>query len=117
VAARVLVVDDEPRLAEMVALSLQHAGFRVAVAHDGESALLLARAERFDALLTDLVMPGLSGDALALRVRVQHADLPVLLMTAAENPIVIEVVWTAVLRKPFTTPDPVAAVEGALARG
>lgn len=100
----------------MVALSLQHAGFRVTVAHDGESALLLAQADRFDALLTDLMMPGLSGDALALRMRAQHTELPVLLMTAAEDPTMEAVVWTAVLRKPFTIPDLIAALEEALAR-
>jgi CheY-like chemotaxis protein len=76
---------------------------------------LLARAERFDALLTDLILPGLSGDALALRVRAEHPELPVLLMTAAEDPTMEAVAWAAVLRKPFRILDLIAALERALA--
>jgi DNA-binding response OmpR family regulator len=95
--------------------ALRHAGFTPTVVHDGESALLRVRAERFDALLTDLRLPGLSGDELALRVREEQTQLPVLLMTAAENPTVDTVAWATVLRKPFAIPELIAAVEEALA--
>jgi CheY-like chemotaxis protein len=72
----VLVAEDNERLAGMVASALALAGFEVVVAHDGYSALRLAVAKRFDALLTDLLMPGLSGDAVARRARRVHPELP-----------------------------------------
>jgi len=63
----VLVAEDNERLAAMIATELAGAGYDVVIAYDGYSALALAVEQRFDALLTDLLMPGLTGDAVAER--------------------------------------------------
>jgi DNA-binding response OmpR family regulator len=97
----------------LVASALALAGFEVVAANDGYSALRLAVGERFDALLTDLRMPGLSGDAVARRVRRVHPELPVLLMTACHASDVSEQSWTAVIRKPFAIDALVAALDRA----
>lgn len=100
--ARVLVAEDNPRIAGMIATALRLEGYEVTVAHDGESALRLANNGSYDALLTDLRMPGLGGDVLAARARLVHVELPVLLMTAsADIAAASNVPWAAVIRKPF----------------
>jgi CheY-like chemotaxis protein len=67
--ARILVVDDNEALRDNVAEALQLEGYEVAIAPDGASALLRLRDERFDALLLDLVMPGMDGREVLARVR------------------------------------------------
>jgi DNA-binding response OmpR family regulator len=110
--AHVLVAEDNPRIAGMIATALRKEGYQVTVAYDGASALRLANNGGYDALLTDLRMPELGGDALAARARLAHSELPVLLMTASADIAQSEVPWAAVIRKPFR----IAALLEALAR-
>lgn len=58
---RVLVVDDEPRLADALRRGLQAEGFAVDVAHDGVDGLWYAREHDYDVILLDLMLPGMSG--------------------------------------------------------
>jgi CheY-like chemotaxis protein len=109
----VLVAEDNERLAAMVAGVLAQAGYEVVVAHDGYSALTLAVEQHFDVLLTDLQMPGLTGDAVAERVRRVHPKLPMLLMTAYHSVDVGNHLWAAVIRKPFDPWALVAAIDTA----
>ena len=108
-----LVAEDNERLAVMIATELAGAGYDVVVANDGYSALALAVEQHFDALLTDLLMPGLTGDAVAERARRVHPNLPVLLMTAFHGGDVLDVPWAAVIRKPFHLDALVAALDSA----
>jgi DNA-binding NtrC family response regulator len=68
-ARLVLIVDDEVRIADTLAAILTQSGFRTIVAYDGASALEIAQATSPNLLLSDVVMPGLSGVDLALAVR------------------------------------------------
>jgi two-component system phosphate regulon response regulator PhoB len=81
---RILVVDDEPDIAALVAYHLAKAGFRVSTAHNGSDALKAAREERPDMIILDLMLPGVSGyDVLAeLRQREETRDVGVILLTA-----------------------------------
>jgi DNA-binding response OmpR family regulator len=116
--ARVLVVEDNPRIARMVATALRKEGYQVTVAHDGESALRLANNGGYDALLTDLRLPELAGDELAARARLVHSTLPVLLMTAsADTATAGEVPWAAVIRKPFRIATLLEALDCAVTAG
>ena len=107
------MAEDDERLATMIATELAGAGYDVVVAYDGYSALTLVLEEHFDALLTDLLMPGLTGDAVAERARRVHPDLPVLLMTASHGVDVFDLPWTAVIRKPFDLAALVVALDSA----
>lgn len=80
---RLLVAEDDPSLREMARQVLQRAGYRVDAAADGIEALSLLNqaTEPYALLLTDVVMPGLNGPALARRAREQRPDLPVLFMS------------------------------------
>lgn len=66
---RALVVDDAPDVTEMLAILLQYAGYEVVMVYSGPQALNAARAERFDVVVSDIGMPGMSGYQLAEAVR------------------------------------------------
>jgi len=86
-AQRVLVVDDEPDIAGLVAYHLAKAGYRVSTAADGPEALARARAERPDLVVLDLMLPGRSGlDVLAdLRRSDETRQVGVILLTARKE--------------------------------
>jgi two-component system phosphate regulon response regulator PhoB len=77
----VLIVDDEPAIAAVVALKLQGAGFATVMAHDGHEALRLAADRRFDLIIADVGMPGGQGLPQALAADERTGALPVLLLT------------------------------------
>jgi CheY-like chemotaxis protein len=79
--ARVLVVDDEALLREAMAEALRHAGHTVHEAAHAEAAFVLAARETFDVLVTDVLMPGISGVELAKRLSVRQPALRVILVT------------------------------------
>ena len=78
---RVLVVDDEVRLARLIAQTLGRAGYECEVCGDGASALEAADARRPDVVVTDCRMPGMDGLQLLRELRSRHPDLPVILVT------------------------------------
>ncbi|QUR70006.1 two-component system response regulator TcrX [Mycobacterium spongiae] len=80
----VLVVDDEPVLAEMVSMALRYEGWNIATAGDGESAIAAARAQRPDVVVLDVMLPDVSGLEVLHKLRREHPHLPVLLLTAKD---------------------------------
>lgn len=80
----VLVVDDEPVLAEMVSMALRYEGWNIATAGDGSSAIAAARAERPDVVVLDVMLPDMSGLDVLHRLRQENPGLPVLLLTAKD---------------------------------
>ncbi|MBB5913203.1 two-component system OmpR family response regulator [Nocardia transvalensis] len=83
--ARVLVVDDEPMIVELLTVSLRYQGFEVASAANGAEGLDRARAFRPDALIVDVMMPGMDGFGLLRRLRADGIDAPVLFLTARDE--------------------------------
>ena len=84
--ARLLVVDDEPNIRELLSASLRYAGFEVATAADGQQALALAESFRPDLLVLDVMMPGLDGFGVVRRMRQSGRHTPVLFLTARDAP-------------------------------
>ncbi len=118
--ARILVADDEKGVREFVARALTHRGHEVTAVEDGLQALEVLGRQEFDLLITDIVMPGLDGIALALKVSKEWPDMAVLLMTGfaherqrAHN---LESLIHRVIEKPFSLGDLCAAAEESLAR-
>jgi two-component system OmpR family response regulator len=83
--ARLLVVDDEPNIRELLSASLRFAGFDVTVAADGQQALTAARKERPDLLVLDVMMPGVDGFEVVRRLRSEGLHCPVLFLTARDS--------------------------------
>jgi two-component system, cell cycle response regulator CtrA len=97
----ILVAEDDGAFAGSLRSLLEQDGHTVSVAEHGYQALELARAERFDVLLLDVVMPGLTGDEVARQVWLARPDLPVAFMTGDYGLDLVEDLAAPILRKPF----------------
>ena len=85
-SARVLLVEDDARLASMVADYLGEAGFRVGVAPTGADAMRLVGSDNFDAVILDLMLPDADGLDLCRGIRAK-SDIPLLMLTARGDPL------------------------------
>lgn len=117
----ILLVEDEPLQRELMAESLSRAGYEVTATCTGdEAAILLADRDRFDALLTDVAMPGrIDGIGLAEHAREVHPDLPVLFVSGGAAGLRRAGALpppTACMAKPFETVALVHAVRALIAR-
>lgn len=83
-AVKVLVVDDEPNIVELLTVSLKFQGFDVRTASSGTEALRLAREFNPDAYILDVMMPGMDGFELLTKLRAEGLDGPVLYLTAKD---------------------------------
>ncbi|HIX01475.1 MAG TPA: response regulator transcription factor [Candidatus Ligilactobacillus excrementigallinarum] len=84
--SRILIVEDEENLARFVELELKHEGYETQVVYDGREALELALNEGWDAILLDLMLPGLNGLEVCRRIR-QSKTTPIIMMTARDSVI------------------------------
>jgi DNA-binding response OmpR family regulator len=82
---RVLVVDDEVRLAAAVQRGLQAEGFTVDVAHNGPEGLWAATEQRYDAIVLDIMLPGMNGYRVCAEIRNRGVDTPILMLTAKDG--------------------------------
>ena len=117
---RVLVVDDEPQIAQIARDYLEHAGFSVIVAGDGRMALDLARSRQPDLIVLDLALPTIDGLDVARELR-RESNVPIIMVTArVEEPDRIaglEVGADDYVTKPFSPRELVARVKAVLRRG
>jgi DNA-binding response OmpR family regulator len=81
---RILVVEDDARMAELLRRGLSDEGHAVTVATDGGAGLVEAQSRNFDAILLDLMLPGLDGLTVARRLRAAGNRVPVLMLTARD---------------------------------
>lgn len=107
----VLIVDDEPAILDLLRAILEDEGFTVMTASNGTAALYLIQRTPVALVLTDLMMPLVSGLDLArqLRSSPQTANIPLLLMSAA-LPQQVNPIFTAVIPKPFAVDTVVSIV-------
>ena len=82
---RILVVDDEVRLAEALRQGLTRRGYDVVAVHDGVSAVTRAKAGGFDLILLDVMLPGLSGYRVLESLHKEGVDTPILMLTAKDG--------------------------------
>ncbi|MDK8794894.1 response regulator transcription factor [Corynebacterium sp. MSK041] len=81
---KVLVVDDEPNIVDLLTVSLKFQGFDVVTADSGQEALKLAHEHKPDAYILDVMMPGMDGFELLSKLRADGLDAPVLFLTAKD---------------------------------
>jgi two-component system OmpR family response regulator len=82
---RILVVEDEQRMAELLERTLQEEGHQTIVARDGREGFDIARAYEFDAIVLDVMLPGMDGITLARQLREHGSRAPVLMLTARDS--------------------------------
>jgi two-component system, OmpR family, response regulator len=82
---RVLVVEDEPKMAALLRRGLEEEGHAADIARQGEEALWLAEAHSYDAIVLDVMLPGLSGFETCRRLRNEGVWTPVLMLTARDS--------------------------------
>jgi two-component system OmpR family response regulator len=118
--ARLLVVDDEPNIRELLSASLRYAGFEVATAPDGQQALAVAEQFRPDLLVLDVMMPGLDGFGVVRRLRQNGTLTPVLFLTArdaAEDKVTgLTLGGDDYVTKPFSLDEVLARIRAVLRR-
>ncbi|MFE7406527.1 response regulator transcription factor [Isoptericola sp. NPDC057559] len=117
----VLVVDDEPNLAELLTSALRLEGMEVAAAPDGNAAIRMVRESRPDVVVLDVMLPDMDGFTVLRRLRGQGAHMPVLFLTArdaVEDRVAgLTVGGDDYVTKPFSLEEVVARLRGLLRRG
>jgi two-component system OmpR family response regulator len=120
--ARVLVVEDEPHIRDLIALHLKLEGLVAVAVGDGNDGLRLARAEPFDLVVLDLMLPGLDGVTVcrAIRRETTNSDVPILMLTArreeSDKVLGLESGADDYLTKPFGIREFIARVRALLRR-
>jgi two-component system OmpR family response regulator len=118
--ARLLVVDDEPSIRELLTASLRFAGFEVFAAADGNEALRLAEQHRPDLVVLDVMLPDLDGFSVTRRLRERGRDMPVLFLTARDETTDkvqgLTVGGDDYVTKPFSLEEVVARIRAVLRR-
>jgi DNA-binding response OmpR family regulator len=103
---KVLIVDDEVRLATLVADGLGRHGIEAEMVHDGAAGVERALETRFDAIVLDILMPKMSGFAVCAAIRAAGADVPILMLTAKDGDLdeaeALDTGADDYLRKPFS---------------
>jgi two-component system response regulator RegX3 len=116
---RILVVEDEPTIAEAVSYALREAGYEVDAVGDGGEALEAARARGYDLMILDLLLPGLPGLDVARTLRAE-SDLPIVMLTARDaeldRVVGLEIGADDYVTKPFSVAELVSRVRALLRR-
>ena len=116
---KILVVDDEQKIVEIVRAYLEREGFRVVPAYDGEEALKIFRQEKPDLIVLDLMLPKLSGHDVCRMIR-KESDVPIVMLTArdelTDKVVGLELGADDYLTKPFEGRELVARIKAILRR-
>jgi len=117
--ARILIVDDEASITEFVSYNLRKEGYEVAVAANGDDALTLAKAQPFDLVVLDVMLPGMDGYEVCRRLRMD-SSVPVLFLSARDTEldkvVGLEIGGDDYLAKPFGVRELTARVKALLRR-
>ncbi|MEN6639101.1 MAG: response regulator [Smithella sp.] len=120
--AKILIVDDEKDIVDLVSYNLEREGFATVKAYDGETALGKVRAEKPDLLILDLMLPGVGGLDVCKKIRAnpETSSLPVIMLTAkadeVDKIIGLELGADDYMTKPFSVKELIARVRTVLRR-
>lgn len=118
-AKKILVVDDEKPISDIIKFNLEKEGYEVVVAYDGEAALEQVETENPDLIILDLMLPKIDGLEVAKRVRAKHT-MPIIMVTAKDSELDkvlgLELGADDYVTKPFSNRELVARVKANLRR-
>lgn len=116
---KILVVDDEPPMIQVLSYNLKQSGYEVLVARDGEEALAQARRHQPDLVILDLMLPKIDGFEVCRRIR-RERDVPIIMLTARDDEIDrvvgLELGADDYVAKPFSVRELLARVKNVLRR-
>jgi two-component system response regulator VicR len=119
VPARILIVDDEPPIVDLLAYNLERANYQVIVARDGEQALATARQQQPDLIILDLMLPRLDGLEVCRALR-RECEVPIIMLTArdaeVDRVVGLELGADDYVVKPFSVRELMARVKSVLRR-
>lgn len=119
-AAKILVVDDEPPIINMLAYNLKRANYEVVIARDGPQALNQARQAYPDLVILDLMLPGLDGLEVCRVLRQERPDMPLIMLTARDSEVDrvvgLELGADDYVVKPFSVRELMARIKNILRR-
>lgn len=108
---KILIVDDDVNICELLRLYLEKEGYETAIAHDGETAVEAFENDGFDLVLLDVMMPRVDGWEACRRIRAK-GNVPIIMLTAKgetfDNVLGLELAQTDYIVKPFDTKEVVA---------
>src|SRR5919202_451907 len=117
---RVMVVDDDRNILQLVRMYLEKDGYQVEVGHDGQQALDLVRSFKPDLIVLDLMLPGVDGVEVCKRVR-WESDVPIIMLTARTTEMDklfgLDLGADDYVTKPFTPRELLARIRAVLRRG
>lgn len=119
---RILIVDDEEHIQELIRYHLESKGYPYACAGDGKTALKLLQEQKFDLVLLDLMLPGMDGTEVIKEIRASEKlkSLPVIMLTAlgeeSDKVIGLELGADDYMTKPFSTRELLARIKALLRR-
>ncbi len=115
--SKILIVEDEVKIARFVTLELEHEGYEVQAAHDGRTGLTLCESWQPDLLILDLMLPELSGIEVCRRLR-QTSDVPIIMLTAkddvSDKVMGLDMGADDYMTKPFAIEELLARIRAAL---
>lgn len=117
---RILLIDDDPELRDILKLNLESEGFIVDTADDGESGSYIARTNQYNLIILDNILPKKSGLIVAREIRASHGNVPILLISVCADPeekvSLLENGVDDYLTKPFSFSELVARIKALVRR-